>query len=94
MGKGQEDLKALLLKDNKKRSTKVAVVLNLKRRPKTLDLSTPSNIGVSHEEDNSLEIDEVEADYSEEQYPPTDDKYKQLEDHLSAMEIQQIPTWI
>ena len=48
-------------------------------------------MGDSHEEDNSLEIDEAEADYSDEQYPSTDDKYKQLEDHLSAMEIQQIP---
>ena len=50
MGKGQEDLKALLLEDQ----------------------------GASLEEDHNVEIDEAEADYSEEQYPPTDDKYNQL----------------
>ena len=35
--------------------------------------------------------EEEEVDYSEEQYPPTDDKYKQLEDRLNAMEIQKVP---
>ena len=30
-------------------------------------------------------------DYSEEQYPPVDDKYKKLEDRLNAMEIQRVP---
>ena len=93
MAKGKENLKALLLKDKKKKPKKSIGVLNLGRRPggpvkRALDLSTPSNMGDSLEEDHNLEIDEVEADYSEEQYPPTDDKYKQLEDRLSAMEIQ------
>ena len=92
MAKGQEDLKTLLLKDKKKKSKRSVGVLNLGRRLKgpfkgALDLPTPSNIGDSHEEDNSLEIDKVEADYSEEQYPPADDKYKQLENRLNAMEI-------
>ena len=91
MGKGQEDLKALILKDKKKKSKKAAGILNLRRRPKTLDLSTPPNIGVSLEEDHNLEINDVEADYFEEQYSPADDKYKQLKDRLNAMEVQQIP---
>ena len=74
MGKGQEDLKALLLKDKKKKSKKAAGILNLRRRPETLNLSTPPSIGANFEEDHNLEIDE--ADYSEEKYPPADDKYK------------------
>ena len=74
MAKGQEDLKALLLKEKKKKSKRSVGILNLRRRPKALYLSTPSNIGDSLEEDHNLEIDEVKADYSEEQYPPADDK--------------------
>ena len=31
-----------------------------------------------------------DEDYFEEQYPPADDKYKQLEDRLKAVEIQAI----
>ena len=34
--------------------------------------------------------EEEEEDYSEEQYPPVDDKYKHLEERLSAMEIQKV----
>ena len=72
IAKGQEDLETLLLKDKKKKSKKSVGVLNLGRRlrgpvNRALDLSTPSNYGNNHEEDNSLEIDEDEADYSEEQ---------------------------
>ena len=37
--------------------------------------------------------EEEEEDYSEEKYPPTDDKYKHLEERLSAMEIQKVP-WL
>ena len=70
MGKGQEDLKTLLLKDKKKKSKKTAGILNLRRRPggpvkRALDLSTPSKTGDSLEEDHNLEIDVVEPDYSE-----------------------------
>ena len=35
--------------------------------------------------------EEEEEDYSKEQYPPADDKYKHLEERLSAMEIQKVP---
>ena len=34
--------------------------------------------------------DEEEEDYSDEQYPPGDEKYKQLEDRLNVMEIQRV----
>ena len=34
---------------------------------------------------------EEEEDYSEEQYPLADDKYKHLEERLNAMEIQKVP---
>ena len=79
MAKGQEDLKTLLLKY--KKSKKSVGVLNLRRRPRgpvkrALDLSNPSNMGDSLEEYHNLDIDEIEAGYSEEQYPPIDDKYK------------------
>ena len=33
------------------------------------------------------EEEEEEEDYSEQQYPPADDKYKNLEDRLAAMEV-------
>ena len=35
--------------------------------------------------------EEEEEDYSEEEYPPADDKYKHLEERISAMEIQKVP---
>ena len=59
MGKGQEDLTTLLLKDKKKKSKKATSILNLRRRPKTLDLSTPPSIGASLEEDHNLETEEA-----------------------------------
>ena len=35
--------------------------------------------------------EEEEEDYSEEHYPSVDDKYKHLEERLSAMEEQRVP---
>ena len=35
--------------------------------------------------------EEEEEGYSEQQYPPADDKYKNLEERLAAMEIQRVP---
>ena len=35
--------------------------------------------------------EEEDEDYSEQQYPPADDKYKNLEERLAAMEIQRVP---
>ena len=31
--------------------------------------------------------EEEDEDYSEQQYPPADDKYKNLEERLAAMEV-------
>ena len=39
------------------------------------------------------EEEEEEEDYSEEQYPSADDKYKHLEERLSVMEIKK-SAWI
>ena len=33
-----------------------------------------------------------DEDYFDEQYPPAEDKYKQLEDRLKAVEIQAVPS--
>ena len=45
----------------------------------------------TREEDPSLEVYDNDTDYNDEQYPPAEDRYKQLEDRLSTMEIQRIP---
>ena len=37
------------------------------------------------------EEEEEDEDYSEQQYPPADEKYKNLEERLAAMEIQRVP---
>ena len=36
-------------------------------------------------------VSENETDFYEKQYPPAEDRYKQLEDRLSAMEVQKVP---
>ena len=36
-------------------------------------------------------VSDNETDFNDEQYPPAEDMYKQLEDRLSAMEIQKVP---
>ena len=101
LAKGQEELKTLLVEEKKKKK-KITGVLNMGRRfqgqaRRTLDFATSSG-----EKDNQdgkgkeavvqpdSEEEEEEEDYSEEQYPPADDKYKHLEERLSAMEIQKV----
>ena len=103
LAKGQEDLKTLLVEEKKKKAKKVTGVLKMGRRflgadRKILDFTTSSG-----EKDNQegkgkeataqpeFEEKEEEADYSKKKYPPTDDKYKHLEERLSAMEIQKVP---
>ena len=93
LAKGQEDLKTLLIKEKKKKSTSV---LNLGRRfpgpaRRTLDFATSSG-EKDNQEGKSKEVtghpeseEEEDNDYSEEQYPPADDKYKHLEERLSVM---------
>ena len=58
-----------------------------------VDLTTSSGGKGSQEERRvaSPVVSDNETDYDEEKYPPTEDKYKQLEDRLSAMEIQKVP---
>ena len=101
LAKGKEDLKALVIKEKTKKPKKPVGVLNLGRRfrgpaKRALDFITTSDEGDNQEEkpkegDNNLGSEEDEPDYFEEQYPPTDDKYEQLENQLNAMEIQRVP---
>ena len=101
LAQGQEDLKALIIKEKTKKPKKPAGVLNLGRRfrgpaKQALDFTTPPNERDNQEENlmeenNNPWSEEDEADYSEEQYPPAIDKYKQLEGRLNAMEIQRVP---
>ena len=96
LAKGQEDLKALILKEKKKKK-KVAGILNMGRRfrewlKRQVNLTSSSKEGENQEEetrekDPSPEVPDNDTDYNDEQYPPTEDKYKQLEDHLNAMEV-------
>ena len=44
----------------------------------------------THARGGNNQISEYE-DYSDEQYPPADDKHRQLEDRLKAVEIQVVP---
>ena len=100
--KGQEELKTLLAKEKKKKTKKPTGVVIMGRRFKgqtrrTLDFATSSgegdNQGAETQEvnDDPISEGEEEPDYSEEQYHPANDKYKQLQDHLNAMEIQRVP---
>ena len=36
-------------------------------------------------------VSDNETDFDEDQYPPAEDRYKQLQDQLSAMEVQKVP---
>ena len=36
-------------------------------------------------------VSDTETDFNDEHYPPAEDRYKQLEDRLNAMEIQRVP---
>ena len=98
LAKGQEDLKTLLIKEKKKKAKKETGFLNLGRRFQgqarwTLDFTMSSGEKDNQEGKGKEAVaqpeseEEEEEDYSEEQYPPTDDKYKHLEERLSAMEF-------
>ena len=58
-----------------------------------VDLTSSSKDGENQEKtkDHSPAVSDNDTDYDDEQYPPAEDRYKQLEDRLSAMEIQKIP---
>ena len=66
---------------------------------RVLDFPSTSDEGVGKgngavvpsESEAEEEEEEEDEDYSEQQYPPADDKYKNLEERLAAMEIQRVP---
>ena len=61
--------------------------------PSTSDEGTGEGKGAALPSESEAEEEEAEEDedYSEQQYPPADDKYKNLEDRLAAMELQRVP---
>ena len=89
LAKGQQEMMTLLVT---KKKTKKRVVINMGRRFKGHARQAQANVVSSKEKENQDEdvrrtrpgggnnhISEDE-DYTEEQYPPADEKYKQLED--------------
>ena len=96
VARGQEELKTLLIEEKKKKANKKTGVLNLGRRfpgpaRRTLNFATSSGEKYNQEGKGREVIsqpeyeEEEEEDYSVEQYPSVDNKYKHLEDRLSAM---------
>ena len=100
LAKGQEDLKTLLQKDKEKNKKRPGVVIMGRRFesnarkvlefPSTSGEGAGKGKGVAGPSESEVEEEEDE-DYSEQQYPPADDKYKNLEDRLAAMELQRVP---
>ena len=100
LSKGQEELKALIVKNNKK-TKRIAGVAHMSRifrglPRRVVNLASSSKEGENQEveareEDPSPKESYNETDYNEEQYPPGYERYKQLEERLSAMEIQKVP---
>src|SRR3954470_1814617 len=101
LAKGQQELKALIIKKKKKRKGFVGVS-HLKRKiripaKKFKKPPIPETVGDGEPKDNqsnqgsakpSLSSNE-EDDHSGDE--PDDDKYQQLEDRMKAMEIQKVP---
>src|SRR3954471_11988029 len=99
--KGQQELKALMIKKKKKPKGSVGVS-HLKRKIKipvkrSKKPMIPEIVGDGEQGDNhsnqgsakpSLSSNEEDYDSGDEQ---DDDKYQQLEEHVKAMEIQKIP---
>ena len=90
---GQKELKTLIQKKKKR-----TVLFSPRRRSgNTLqdeaERTTPSvGKGSPHEREvPSPVVSDNETDFNDEQYPPAEDRYKQLEDRLNSMEIQQVP---
>ena len=89
------DLKALLLKKEKKKKRRTVLFNSGRRFGNTLqNEEAGSSIGKGTPQEGkgpSPVVSDNETDFNEEQYPPAEDRYKQLEDRLNAMEIQQVP---
>ena len=58
--------------------------------PSTSDEGVGKGKGVAVPSESEEEEEEEDEDYSEQQYPPADDKYKNFEERLAAMEIQRV----
>ena len=86
LAKGQEDMKALILKEKKRKKKKSAGILNMGRRfggllKQPVDLTSSSKERENQErktreEDPSPEVSDNDTDYNDEQYTPTEDRYK------------------
>ena len=98
LAKGQEELKALLEKEREKKKKKRVGVATLGRRfegqakrvldfPSTSEEGEGKGKGVAVPSKYEAEEEEDE-DYSEQQYPPTDDKYKNLEERLWSVDLE------
>ena len=93
LAQGQEELKAMLLKKEKKKKRRTVLFNSGRRFNNTLQQEEAgSSVGKSSPQAEarvpSPVVSDNETDFDEEQYPPAEDRYKQLEDRLNAMEIQ------
>ena len=59
--------------------------------PSTSDEGVGKGKGAAVPSESEAEEEEEDEDYSKQQYPPADDKYKNLEERLAAMEVQRVP---
>ena len=82
LAKGKEDLKALILKEKKKKKKAVGI-LNMGRRfgewlkpPNDLTSSSKEGENQEGEKDPSLAVFDNDTDYNDEQYPPSENRYK------------------
>ena len=94
--KGQEEMKALLTKKEKKGKKKISFInmgRRFKRSVKEAVIPEDANNQESeHEENSDHDTDEIPEQEDNYHYDSADDdKYKSLEDRLSAMEVQRIP---
>ena len=88
LAQGQQELKTLLLKKKNKRT----VLFNTGRRygntlQNEAELTTPS-VGKDNPQGREVPspvVSDNDTNFNDEQYPPAEDMYKQLEDRLSAM---------
>ena len=93
LAKGQEELKTMLLKKERKKKRRTVLFNSGRRLGNTLHQEEAvSSVGKSPSQAEarvpSPVVSDNETDFDEEQYPPEDNKYKQLEDRLKAMEVQ------
>ena len=94
--KGQEEMKALMTKKERKGKKKISFInmgRRFKRSVKEAVIPEDANNQESeHEENSDHDTDEIPEQEDNYHYDSADDdKYKSLEDRLSAMEVQRIP---